>query len=160
MLGHDATWSEDYADPATPGVAVPDSTLMEKAAEEGRLLITRDKELARRCEAAKVAFVHLTSDRVEVALSELARRLGLRLHFDPESARCPLCNHELADVPEDEDLDGQVPPGALKRAARFWRCTNEKCLHLFWEGTHVEEILATLERIKGGVGSAEQESAL
>src|SRR5881396_110011 len=99
MLGSLARWLRfmgyDTAYPE-PG---PDRTLVERARSEGRILLTRDKELARRLPGA----IQIRSDDLEEQIREVARVLPLRL-IDPLS-RCSLCNEVLVLVAPSEVKD-------------------------------------------------------
>jgi len=104
MLGSLARWLRfmgyDTAYPP-PG---PDRELVDCARREGRILLTRDKELAARVSGS----VQVRSDDLEEQIREVAAVLRLRL-VDPLS-RCSLCNEILSPVPAD-DVKSFVPEG-------------------------------------------------
>lgn len=86
---------------------------------EGRILLTRDKALA------KVPRSVLFADEdLESQLRVLFRKFRLRKRLTP--TRCPLCNSPLA-----ETGDG-------------WRC--QKCNQRYWRGSHWEKINAFLAK--------------
>ncbi|MEM4728391.1 MAG: Mut7-C RNAse domain-containing protein [Thermoplasmata archaeon] len=138
LLGHDTLY---------PGL-LEDSELLRLARAEGRLLLTRDKELASR---AGELGVLIKSVRLDEQLEQL-RASGL-LPLDDESAltRCSLCNSLLEDMTREE-ARGRVPEAVFERQSEFWRCSG--CGQIYWPGSHYDRILQRLERIeRGGKGS-------
>src|SRR5947199_531615 len=93
----------------------PDRALIERVRLEDRILLTRDKELARRVSGA----VQIRSDDLEEQIREVAKVLSLRL-VDPLS-RCSLCNELL--VPASlEEVKEVVRDGVRSRRQACWRC--------------------------------------
>lgn len=137
MLGSLARWLRfmgyDTAYPE-PG---PDRALVERARTEGRVLLTRDKELAARVPGA----VQVRSDNLDEQIREVAGVLQLRL-LDPLS-RCSICNEILMPVPLQE-VTGIVPEGVRSRHHEFWRCPS--CKRVYWQGSHWDRMV---ERLNG-----------
>jgi len=107
-----------------------DDRLLEVAAEEGRMLLTRDVQLADRAEDA----VLLVERDVEAQLSEL-QEAGAAVEPDDRPARCGRCNGRLDAVPADDATPGYAPdPGAVD----CWRC--RACGQVFWKGSHWERM--------------------
>jgi uncharacterized protein len=135
MLGSLARWLRfmgyDTAYPE-PG---PDRMLIDLARLEGRILLTRDKELARRVPDA----VQIRSDDLEEQIREVARVLPLRL-IDPLS-RCSLCNEVLVPA-EPKEVHDLVPAGVHSRHQAFWRCPS--CHRVYWQGSHWDKMVARL----------------
>jgi len=138
MLGSLARWLRfmgyDTAYPE-PG---PDRTLIERARAEGRILVTRDKELAARVPGS----VPVRSDVLEEQIREVASRLSLRL-VEPLS-RCSLCNERLVQVPVDA-VDGLVPEGVRSRHHEFWKCP--ACRRVYWQGSHWDKMVERLDHL-------------
>ncbi len=125
FLGYDA----EYARGAT------DDEILERLRSDRRILLTRDRELARRVPDA----VHLVSPHIREQLQAL--RLAFPgLHLEVRFERCSLCNgtlkpwnrSPLGAAPDD------VPPGVLAGGIPIFRC--ERCGHPFWEGTHTRDV--------------------
>lgn len=127
FMGYDAA----YPDPIT------DRELIEVARRDGRILLTRDKELAARLPEA----VRIQSDVLDEQIREVAAVLPLRL-VDPLS-RCSLCNVFLVAVSRD-DISDAVPEGVRARHEEFWRCPS--CRRVYWQGTHWDKMI---ERLNG-----------
>ncbi len=138
MLGSLARWLRFMGyDTAYPR-AMKDRDLMEKARGEGRILVTRDKELAARYPGA----VCVESDILEDQIREIAEILPLRV-LDPLS-RCSICNSDIVPVPA-ESVRHVVPAGVLDRHDEFWRCPT--CGKVYWQGTHWDKMIERLNSL-------------
>jgi len=126
FMGHDTAYPE-------PG---PDRTLIERADAEGRILLTRDKELAGRAPGA----VLIRSDRLEEQIREVATVLPLRV-IDPLS-RCSICNETLLAVSGDA-VEAIVPERVRSRHRAFWQCPS--CHRVYWRGSHWDKMIARLD---------------
>ena len=137
MLGTLAKWLRFMGyDTAYPG-PTGDTLLIAAAQAEGRVLLTRDKELAARCPGA----VRVRSDVLEEQVREVAGALRLSL-VDPLS-RCSLCNGRLEPAPP-ELVRGLVPEGVRARHTEFWRCP--ACGKVYWQGSHWDKMVERLNR--------------
>ncbi len=138
MLGSLARWLRfmgyDTGYPQ-PG---PDRELIDRARREGRILLTRDKELAARVSGT----VQVRSDDLEGQIREVVAVLRLRL-VDPLS-RCSLCNELLVPVPLD-DVKALVPEGVRSRHHEFWRCPS--CRRIYWQGSHWDKMVERLNNL-------------
>ena len=135
MLGTLAKWLRFMGyDTAYPG-PLDDTLLLAAAQNQGRILLTRDKELASRSPNA----FRIRSDDLEEQVREVASALGLRL-VDPLS-RCSLCNATLVPVPLEEVKD-LVPEGVRSRRHHFWQCPT--CLRVYWQGSHWDKMVERL----------------
>jgi uncharacterized protein len=138
MLGSLARWlrfmgyDTGYPEPG------PDRELIDRARQEGRILLTRDKELA----AHVFGAIQVRSDDLEEQIREVAAVLQLRL-VDPLS-RCSLCNELLLPVPLG-DVKGLVPEGVRSRHREFWRCPS--CKRVYWQGSHWDKMVERLTHL-------------
>ncbi len=138
MLGTLAKWLRFMGyDTAYPG-PLDDTELLVQAEEEGRILLTRDKELAARSPGA----IRVRSDDLEEQIREVAERLRLEV-VDPLS-RCSLCNVLLVAVSRNEATD-LVPAGVRARHDTFWRCPS--CGRVYWQGTHWVRMVERLNHL-------------
>jgi uncharacterized protein with PIN domain len=114
-----------------------DTLLLQRAACEGRILLTRDRELARR--GGEMA-VLVQDERVMSQVRQLAN-LGL---VDPElrMTRCSLCN-ELLRPATGHEIDGAVYAPRKKEELAFFWCRN--CRKLYWMGSHGRELSRRLK---------------
>jgi uncharacterized protein with PIN domain len=136
MLGRLAAWLRILGFDAEYARDEPDSVLLRRAAESSRVLVTRDRELAR---ASGVSVLLLSSDHVDEQLVELLGRLRLRVSRRAMFSRCTSCNRELQAL-EKRDAEPLVPPIAYRLFDSFTRCPG--CGKVYWRGGHYERILA------------------
>ncbi len=124
MMGYDVTYFHDADDLA----------LLRHARAESRLLLTRDRMLARR---AKDLGVLISSQRLEEQLQELAR--GGIITGPQEETRCPICNVPLRRV-DKESVRLRVPPFVFQTHTEFYECPH--CHRIYWEGSHWQNVRA------------------
>jgi uncharacterized protein with PIN domain len=142
MLGSLARWLRFCGyDCLYLGTEPEDAELARIAAEDGRWLLTRDRELA----AAGPRTQLVQSATLETQLAEILTRHGLPEPTDLDEARCGECNGVLDDVDSD-DVSEVVPPYVLETADRFRRCAG--CGRVYWPGTHGEQIHVRLARVR------------
>ena len=125
MMGYDVTFFND----------ADDLVLLRHARAESRLLLTRDRALARRAGAFGV-MVH--SQRLEEQLRELAAR-GL-IDGPLDETRCPVCNARLEELSK-EDARDRVPPYVYQTQDEFYVCP--QCHRVYWAGTHWQNVTRT-----------------
>jgi hypothetical protein len=122
-------------DVARPPQEADDSALIEAALKEERILLTRDRLLARRCEKAGAGCILVRSSKLDEQLLQL-KEAGLSLELSP--VRCTLCNGIL------EEVEGSDPCGSSRQeATTAWRC--EVCGKIYWRGTHWPRIRERLD---------------
>ena len=128
MCGYDAAYA------AERGIESDDEVLA-LAHTEGRVLVTRDRELAAREEQSQL----LSTREVTEQLREL-RRSGYDLGLAEEPARCSACNGPLERVDRTEPTPEYAPE---THEETVWRCRN--CGQHFWKGSHWEDVAETLD---------------
>lgn len=139
MLGTLARWLRLLGfDVLYPG-PIPDREIIEIAAGEDRIILTRDKELG---STERVQALYVESDNLEEQLLSTMAELGLEV-TDPMS-RCSLCNSPIEKV-EKSDVEGNVPEGVFGRQEEFWFC--RKCNKYYWQGSHWDRISRTIEKL-------------
>ncbi|MDK2917029.1 MAG: uncharacterized protein PWR25_1586 [Euryarchaeota archaeon] len=116
------------ANSLTPGSSREDTLLLEIARRDGRLLLTRDRELARR--GANLA-VYISSEEIMAQIRQIAD-LGL---IEPEirMSRCSLCNTRLRPATLREIREARYAPRS-NRGLEFSWCPT--CRKLYWMGSH------------------------
>jgi uncharacterized protein with PIN domain len=145
MLGRLARWLRAmgydtlYPGPA-PGLA-GDRRLLQLARAEDRILVTRDRMLARLAEPRGCL---VRSERVDDQLLEMVDQLGLAPEVSKWLSRCLECNVPLEARPRDL-LRGLVPDHVFTTHAQFMGCPS--CTRVYWAGTHAEQMLARLTRV-------------
>ncbi len=144
LFGHDALYANDLIGPGEEGLS--DASLGKIAHEQKRILITRDKEFAKRIQGS--VFVPGT-DNLE-NLKIVQQTLGIRLSFNQDLARCTNCNGSLVKIKDKQSIKSLVPPKTFARFDEFWQCSNPNCAKIFWQGSHFEDIRALEKQLENG----------
>lgn len=119
LLGYDAAIAASHA---------TDAELVRQARGEGRVILTRDRELAGR---RGVQALLVASDDLDVQMAQVAGALALP---PPQpGSRCVHCNAVLQEA-APADVAGVVPPYVLQTQPAFRRCP--ACERVYWRGTH------------------------
>jgi hypothetical protein len=116
-----------------------DTPMLLRAKAEGRVLVTRDRDLAAR---AAPAVVLLRDDRWE----DQARALSAVLPIDWRRApftRCIVDNTPLREAAPEEV--GRIPESARTLGGPFRACP--ACGRVYWPGSHVKRLGARLDAL-------------
>ena len=118
LLGYDTAYFPD----------LDDHELVRLARAEGRVLLTRDRELTRR---RGLSCLFVENDELEEQLLQVI----FELHLETERpfSRCPVCNTPLQEV-EKSSVKGRVPPYVFRTKEHFSLCP--ECDRIYWRGTH------------------------
>lgn len=116
-----------------------DTLLIRSVERTGRLLLTRDRELARRAGARAVL---VSGNDLLEQLSQLVSQGHIEPHL--RMNRCSLCNELLRPARDHEIVSAAYAPKNKKDRHFFW-C--RRCRKLYWMGSHGENLE---KRIKGG----------
>ncbi|MEW5996964.1 MAG: Mut7-C RNAse domain-containing protein [Candidatus Micrarchaeota archaeon] len=132
LLGHDTEFFEGS-----------DTAVLRRAGESGRVLLTKDEELARRAKEAEVEYFLLPQEKLEEDLARIIERYGLEMGF-PDKTRCPECNGGL-EGRDCASLEG-IPKDVIAEKRRCWKCAS--CGKNYWEGGHWKNIKKVLGKIE------------
>jgi uncharacterized protein with PIN domain len=134
LLGYDALFARNE----------PDWEVLRLARAESRLLVTRDRELAKRGR----------DDKALLVLEEEARRQTVwvlrEVGLDPVRdkvvplSRCLECGTLLTER-GPEEVRSKVPPYVAKTQDRFSVCGD--CGRIYWHGTHAKRMVRRAEEI-------------
>lgn len=133
MCGHDTAYVLDCQLEA-------DAAILAWAAETGRTIVTRDRELAARAGDA----ILLDRRDIEGQLIEL-RSAGFRLEPTDEPVFCGACNGSLSRVNPTAMTPDYAPN---PKEVDVWCCVD--CGQHFWKGSHWEDVVATLANLPEG----------
>lgn len=123
------------------GRETTDKATLDKAIDEERILLTRNRDLLKQ---RRLVFGHLVrSQDPEQQLREVINLYSLQDRIRPFS-RCIACNGLLAEVDKKTIID-QLLPLTKKYYHRFYQCTG--CGKIYWQGSHHDKMTAQLERI-------------
>ncbi|MBN1858047.1 twitching motility protein PilT [Candidatus Bipolaricaulota bacterium] len=109
-----------------------------------RVVLTRDRHLLMRRSLELGYWVRSMDPMSQVA--EVVQRFDLAAQVRPLQ-RCSVCNGLLASV-DKQDVARRLPPRTAAWLDTYTRC--EHCGKLYWRGTHVDRIAATLEKLVAG----------
>lgn len=134
FMGYDTTSACRLAE----GNRNEDTLLLGMAEQEGRILLTRDAELARR---GKERAVLVRSEDVMEQVQQLVDA-GLIVRQLPMS-RCSLCNTPLRDARPGEIGGADYAPQDRSGLTFYWCDT---CKKLYWNGSHGKNLAERLGR--------------
>ncbi|MGB2982413.1 MAG: Mut7-C RNAse domain-containing protein, partial [Candidatus Bipolaricaulia bacterium] len=134
LLGLDTLHSNDF----------DDAQIVAIAAQESRIILTRDRQLLKHGAVTHGYWVRST-DPIEQA-REILRRFDLGSQAQPFS-RCLSCNGLLSPV-EKEDVLERIPPKTAAWLDEFHECGS--CRKLYWRGTHAKKLEALVDRVCSG----------
>ena len=141
MLGKLARWLRVLGFDAACDLDRPDSWLLRRARDEGRVLLTRDRALAA---ASSAASYLVEAARPDEQLAEVIRALDLPVDRGRLLTRCTACNVPVEPMPAAL-AHPQVPPQVRERHDRFFTCPS--CRRIYWEGDHCARIAEHLDRL-------------
>lgn len=143
MLGKLASWLRLAGFDAGYRRDVEDDDLLDEAVGDGRVLLTRDRELAGRTPDPPGAVEVRALDPHE-QLAEVVEALDLAVREDRVLSRCSECNG-LLDAAEAQEVADEVPGDVVSEYETFWRCPD--CGRIYWPGSHVEAIREVLAEV-------------
>ncbi len=137
LVGFDTSW----------GNALDDETLAAISETERRILLTSDRGLLKRRRVTHGLFVRPGPAVDQVV--EVVCRLDLADRLAPFS-RCLRCGGELAAVTKAE-VDDRLEPLTRRHVDEFHRC--RVCGHVYWRGSHHDQLSRLVDQIRARVGS-------
>ena len=130
LLGYDTAYFPD----------LDDHELVRLARAQGRVLLTRDRELTRR---RGLTCLLVESDELEEQIQQVISDLNLKT--ERPFSRCPVCNTLLQEV-EKPSVKGRVPPYVFRTKEHFNLCP--ECGRIYWRGTHWDNMRQEMARIR------------
>lgn len=134
LLGFDARYAQ--------GEKEDDADLATLAAESGRILLSRDRELLMRKVVVHGCCLRTREPRAQ--LSAVLRRYGLYEEISGFS-RCLNCSGLLEPVDKAEIVD-QLEPKTKQYYDDFQRCRT--CGQIYWQGSHFDKLAAFLADVR------------
>ncbi|KAL3657926.1 hypothetical protein V7S43_017125 [Phytophthora oleae] len=112
----------------------PKSVMLAYAAEEDRIVLTRDTGLPGRRDAG-ACFV-LSDDECHKQFREVKLQFGLLEQLDTRSSRCARCNSDafspIDAVPARKKMSERLRKKVPASVSTFWNC--DGCGRVYWEG--------------------------
>ena len=131
MLGFDTLYDNHFHDDEIVAIAERD----------GRIVLTRDRELLKRRAVTHGCYVH--AQQTEQQLREIVGRLDLARSARPFTL-CLHCNAPLRPVDKASVLD-RLPPKVQAHYERFSIC--DGCGRVYWEGSHWRNMRRLLDGV-------------
>jgi hypothetical protein len=139
MLGKLAKWLRILGYDTLYYNRLPDDELLRIAAEEQRLILTRDTRLIQRKLAKN--YLLIRHDHWLDQLKQLATELQLDIRSNLLT-RCCRCN-QLLEAVQKSSVQIRVPPYVYHTQSHFRQCP--LCRRIYWPATHVANIVKQLE---------------
>ncbi len=133
MLGSLARWLRILGYDTELAGEKTDTAVLQQAAKEKRILLTRDRELYGRALGKKMAALLVTGPHVDGQLRKTISEFSLELSGFPSRTLCPVCNGGLEEKTREE-MKGKIPEDVCLRDDVFWLCG--KCGKSYWRGSH------------------------
>lgn len=144
MLKKLARWLRIIGYDVVSPSGVEDRELARKSMDEGRILLTRDKDLAN---MRDVDSLLIRSKELEDQLEEVFQSFPPDDH-PPKKTRCPVCNGDLEVINKDSikkfEEGREIPPKVFEKQRIFFKC--KECGKYYWVGKHWEKIKMVLNR--------------
>lgn len=131
LLGFDTLFDPELDDPDLAEISVRD----------GRILLTRDRELLMRSEVRRGRYVRAIEPETQ------AREILACYQLAPQAlafSRCTRCNGMLEKTDDPERL-ATVPPRSRENCSEFLACTG--CDRVYWQGDHYRKLEETCRRL-------------
>jgi uncharacterized protein with PIN domain len=135
MSGYDTTYDVDFKD----------GRMVMAAKNEGRILITRDKDVHQRALKEKIKSTYISSLDFLDQLKQIESEYGVVFKEIPEFTRCPRCNHRLYKA-DKNDIKSKLPEKVGEIYDEYWVCKG--CARIYWHGGHWKNIKETVDRLK------------
>jgi uncharacterized protein with PIN domain len=129
-----------------------DDEILKTGIEQGRVILTADKELFKRVMKAGARGV-LVSGRsdVEDLVHILSKNGVTSVDLDGIGSRCSMCNGLLEEKKPEQVRDG-VPDKVAECHSEFFQCA--ACGKVYWEGGHLGRIRALAKSVDSRLASA------
>ena len=125
---------------------IDDSKLIEKAKNEHRTIISKDRNLIDRANKNEISSVYITKENEIQQFLEILETTHLQFdEISGDSARCTKCNSPTSKINKLE-IEHKVPPGVLEFHDKFWKCS--MCDQIYWDGTHIKNLQEFVHKIK------------
>jgi len=136
LLGFDSEYVSD----------IDDYKLIEKAKNENRTIISRDRNLIDRAKKNEISSIYITTENEIEQFQEILKNTHLQLdEISGDSARCTKCNSPTSQINKLE-IRNNIPQGVFEYHEKFWKC--DRCDQIYWEGTHIKNLQEFVYKIK------------
>lgn len=145
MLGSLCRWLRFLGFDAVYPADVNDEKIDELAHDGSRILLTRDRSLAKNARSRTLCIMSQDRDEQLREVDGEFNIIGYSVERKLLLSRCSICNHLLNVISKDE-IKGRVPSGVYEHQNSYWFCPG--CNKYYWPGTHYMKILNKIETLK------------
>jgi uncharacterized protein with PIN domain len=135
MSGYDTIYDTD----------LKDGRLIKLAKDEGRALLTRDKDVYSRAKKEDVKATYISNLSFPDQLTQIKDEYGVVFKETPAFSRCPLCNESLVRVGK-KDIKAELPERVVDSYDEFWTC--QGCGQVYWHGGHWKNVKDTVRKLR------------
>ena len=122
-----------------------DRNFLRKAQREGRVVLTRKSDMARRSFSGRMVII--SEDHVQNQIKEVKQKLSLKPDQGKLFSICLKCNKELEEVSREEVRE-YVPDYVFENYEDFRMCP--QCQGIFWPGTHRDNMIDNVRKMLDG----------
>jgi uncharacterized protein with PIN domain len=144
MLGSLSNWLRFFGfDTVYIKNEIDDDALLNIAEKEGRVILTRDKELIIRANKKKLNVIDINT----IDLDDQLRNVLRNIEIDKKIilSRCSICNSLLKKINKKE-VKNRIPSKIYNSKDDYFYC--EKCDKIYWMGSHYDKIIKKIFEIK------------
>lgn len=127
-----------------------DDEVLRVGIEQGRVILTADRELFKRIVKAGARGVLVGGDGELEDIVHVLAKNGIT-SVDFASSRCSVCNGSLSRR-TPEQIKNSVPGNVAECHSEFYQC--EGCGKVYWEGSHFRRIRALAKSVDSRLGAA------
>ena len=144
MLGTLAKWLRIFGfDTFYANAEIRDEDLLRIAKKENRIIVTRDKQFARKGKKENLQIIEINTTDLDEQLHHILGNTDI--NEDDILSRCSLCNTILDEI-EKSNVKNKVPQRVFENNEKFWFCP--KCDKIYWMGSHYGKIIKKIDMIK------------
>ena len=132
MAGFDTLYENNYSDDAIRKIA----------ADESRIIITRDRDLLSYREVTHGYYVR--NVHLEEQMAEIVAKFDLYSQMNPFT-RCLICNTELKSIAKENVSEG-IDEDTKSIFNEFYQCST--CQRTYWKGSHYERMMDFLKSLR------------
>ncbi len=141
MLGTLAKWLRILGYDTKYAKNMDDEKIIEIARKEQRIVLTRDKALAKKADKA----LYINERELEKQIEKVFENFNLKVEHDKILSRCTICNIPVVKI-EKENVKEKVPEHVWKTQEEFWICP--QCHRIYWMGSHWENMADKIKKLK------------
>ena len=132
----------------------PDNEILKTGIEQGRVILTADKELFKRIVKAGAPGVLISgAGDVDDIVHILAKNGVTSIKVEGIGSKCSMCNGPLEKRTPDQ-LKSEIPDKVAEFHSEFYECA--ACAKVYWEGGHLRRMRAFAKSVESRIGRAAQ----